>query len=58
MGVLLAYTSMYHVHEMSKQARGEHLIPWNWSYRQLLAAMYVLELKPGPLKEHLVLLNH
>jgi hypothetical protein len=34
-----------------------HQILWNWSYRQVWAAMWVLELNPGPLEEKVVLLT-
>jgi hypothetical protein len=30
-----------------REARREHWIPWNWSYRQLWATMWVLGVEPG-----------
>ena len=33
------------------------LIPWNWSYRQLRTAMWLLGFEPKPLEEQSVLLS-
>lgn len=38
-----------------KDARIGCQIPWNWSYRQLWAATWVLQINLGPLKEQLLL---
>lgn len=42
MGVLPVYMSVYHVHVVPKEVRQGHQIPWKWSYRWLLAAIWVL----------------
>lgn len=36
---------MHHMHTGLAEVIREHLVPWNWSNRQLLAAMWVLGLK-------------
>jgi hypothetical protein len=49
MSVLPACMSVYHVHEDCQ-------IPWDWSYRRLWAAVWVLGMNPGPLEKQPVLL--
>jgi hypothetical protein len=46
-----------HVCPVSAEARKEHRISWNWSYRLLLVTMWVLETKASPLVEQPVLLT-
>ena len=45
MGILLKYMSVHHMHAVPTEVRKKHYIPWNWSYRMLLATRQMLEIK-------------
>lgn len=45
------YVYVSHVCLVPTQVRRGHWTPWNWGYRQLRAAMWVLELNLGPLED-------
>lgn len=41
-----ACMSVYHVCTVPKETRRGHQIPWDWSYRRLLAIMWVRGIRP------------
>lgn len=47
MGVLSSCMFVYHMQSVLLEVRGGHLIPWNWSWIQLLAPIGVLRTNPG-----------
>lgn len=52
------YISMYSLCEVSPETRRAyqiHWILWDWSYRSLRGALWVLRIESGPLQEQLVL---
>lgn len=56
MGVLPACMNVHHVYAAPMQARrGEYQIFWKWSYKWLLATMWMLSL--GSLQEQQMLLS-
>ena len=54
--VLPCGVSLYHVRAVPMEDRESCWFPWNWSYKWLLATIWVLEMGPLSLEGHQVLL--
>lgn len=55
--VLPAYLFVYLMSTMTSEPGRKPQLFWKWNYRQLIAVMCILENKPGPLEDKLMLLT-